>query len=146
MVAPIDLRLQNLNETRLEITSAMLNQVEWNMTNEPVEPDLMQKHTLYAMAWGLIRLPGYPAGENFTQIASERIRLKHACRAYAAARGWSLSLDLSEISTGPEHEVWKLSPRLTSPARRSYWGTLQECCLKIVEDDIWPEGKPKDEG
>lgn len=122
------------------------SRIEMEGRNEWVEPDLMQKHTLYAVAWDIIRLPEYRTDRYVQDIARERQRIKRACRAYAAARGWNLSLDFSEVSTSSEREVWKLSPCLTSPARRSYWGALQECCLKIVEDDIWPEGKPQDEG
>ena len=99
-----------------------------------VEPDLAQKHTLYALAWSIIQLP--PQDWNIVNH-QERVRIKRACRAYARARGWSL--ELANFANGAEQ--WSLwgghNPVL--------FGTLQECCLRIVEHDLWPEGKPKED-
>lgn len=122
---------------------------------EVVEPDLIAKHTLYAVAWGIIRLPEYTSHVLDTeaevrQVARERMRIKKACIAYAKARGFNLELrDNWDVM-----ENWNLtrwSAKDTFNSRRpneqiynSFVGTLQQMCLRIVEHDTWPEGKPED--
>lgn len=108
----------------------------------PVEPDLMQKHTLYAVAWGIIQLP---PRDDEPRNYQERVRIKRACRAYAMARGWMLALTHDEA---PNSEQWMLTHHDATHVphvSRAKFGTLQECCLHIVEHDIWPEGKPEDD-
>lgn len=109
-----------------------------------VEPDLAQKHTFYAVAWDIIRLPQYEDGdhphEKARQVARERVRIKRACRAYAKARGCNLEL-VSNLDGG---ERWNLSWWSNEKTYNSIDGSFQECCLRLVEMDIWPEGKPPD--
>lgn len=108
-------------------------------SNDPVEPDLICKHTLYALAWDIIRLPSRDdcALGDVPARCRERTRIKRQCRAYAKARGYDLSL---HASSG-ENEVWSLfKDGWDLPWR----GTLRGLCLKIVEWDTWPEGKPED--
>lgn len=103
--------------------------VERAETSGPIEPNLADKHTLYAIAWGIIHLPpqdGQPANHR------ERVRLKRACRAYAKARGFSL--ELSTYIKGEEE--WFLFPTgwytMTGLS-----DTLEAHCLRIVEHDIY---------
>lgn len=92
------------------------------------------KNTLYSIAWGLLQLPAHDG----TQQAFRRIReFKRAITDYAHEQGWGLRLIESRWGpNGQPFEEYELSKRVDAGYRSEFAGTLQECCLKIVEEDI----------
>lgn len=113
--------------------------VECHEVDMPIEPDLFDKHALYAMAWGIIHLPPSDGQQRNHQ---ERVRIKRRCRAYAKARGWELQL--ASHTGGVEEWVLFRCDCASHPIPTVY-GPLQACCRHVVEHDIWPEGKPKED-
>lgn len=109
------------------------------------------KHTLYAIAWDMIRLPQYPRKHDGRLVtdqatAQQRLELKKACREYANERDWSLAL----VSQHNGEEEWQLSRWISKEgaligSRVEHVGTLQSCCLHIVADDI-KQTEPEDAG
>lgn len=136
-------RVTDWHHMRKRFETAVMGARERFEVSQPIEPDLIDKHTLYAVAWDIIRLPAQD-GEQATH--QTRVRIKRQCRAYAKALGWELVL----TNRFNGEEQWALyrtgeQPLANGLGANSFFGTLEQCCLHLVERDIWPEGKPKDD-
>lgn len=107
----------------------------------------IDRHTLYALGWGLIELPPWPPDLNEPTylVRAQRKRMVGACIAYAACRGWTLRFEHGSslqpvyvLTFDPEIPI--MSGAVISGY--TFRGTLQECCLRLMR---WEQNPTLDE-
>ena len=97
---------------------------------------LLAKHTMFALATGIIPMPPYDGTQH---TAQKRVQIKRRCREYARHLGWHLLL---EQSIGGM-EIWKAVP-VDHFFINAYSGPLEGACRHILDKEIWPDGKPEE--